>query len=375
MISFFTQGDVHAEVHPAIGKTKDKRMNSVISRLSVLVFFVIGWAACKTELREDPFAKEDSIPVQLLQLEETGSRPDAIPVSGLFATEQESMLSFKNGGVVDRLLVKEGDAVQKGQLLATVHTAEINSVVQQARLGWEKASRDYERASRLYHDSVATLEQMQNAATAMELARQQLNTATINREYTEIRANTSGYVLQRFVHSGQVVGPGAPVLMINGAKNSDWILNTGVSDRQWAKIKTGDTATIQTDALPGQVLSAYVYKKSEGVDPASGTLQVQLKLKEKIHAAIASGLFGKAVIYTSGQTTGWLLPADAILDGDGEKAYVFITEDSQRAHKKEVRVGGLQPGGVWITEGLEGVSAVIVSGSPYLNEGASIIVK
>jgi len=102
---------------------------------------------------------------------------------------------------------------------------------------------------------------------------------------------------------------------------------------------------------------------------------VQLKLKEKMHSAIASGLFGKAVIYTSGRAGGWLLPADAILDGDAEKAYVFITGDGKHAHKKEVRVGGIQTGGIWVTEGLEGVSAVIVSGSPYLNDGAAIIVK
>ncbi len=350
-------------------------MNRSIVNSSLILFFLTGLIACKTAEQEDPLVKEDQIPVQLLQLDTTGTAPQAIGVSGLFATEEESILSFKNGGVVDRLLVKEGDPVKKGQLLATVQTAEIDAVVQQARLGWEKAQRDHERASRLYRDSVATLEQMQNAATAMEMARQQLNSARINREYTEIRSNTSGYVLKRFVNRGQVVGPGTPVLMINGAGNSDWLLNTGVSDRQWAMIRVNDTAVVQTDALQGRKISAYVYKKSEGVDPASGTLQVQLKLKGKDHQAIASGMFAKAVIYTSSQTTGWLLPADAILDGDAGKAYVFITRDGQRAHKKEVRVGALQPEGVWITEGLEGVPAVIISGSPYLNEGSAITVQ
>lgn len=382
IINIIGRSNEYTKLHPATGKTFGGRqaikeiegmpVRSAIFRLSLLVFIIIGSIACKTEVREDPFSREDRIPVQLLQLEATGAAPESIAVSGLFATEEESILSFKNGGVVDRLLVKEGDPVRKGQLLATVHTAEIDAMVQQARLGWEKAQRDHERASRLYRDSVATLEQMQNAATAMKVARQQLNAALVNREYAEIKANTSGYVLKRFVNRGQVVGPGTPVLMINGAANSDWLLNTGVSDRQWTKIRVGDSATVQTDALPGRELPGYVYKKSEGVDPASGTLRVQLKLSGKDHPTIASGMFAKAVIHSSGEATGWLLPADAILDGDAGKAYVFITRDSQRAHKKEVRVGGLQVGGIWVTEGLEGVPAVVISGSPYLNEGSLI---
>lgn len=349
-------------------------MRRTNSWLFFLAFSLLA-GACKSSGGEDPFQQEERIPVKLLNLEGTGAGSGAIQVSGLFATEEEAVLSFRNGGVIDQLLVKEGDAVKKGQLLATVNVAEINAGLQQARLGLEKAQRDYERARQLYQDSVATLEQMQNARTAMDVARQQYNSVNVNKGYTEIRATTSGYVLRRFVNKGQVVGAGSPVFLVNGAQNSDWLLNTGVSDRQWARIATGDRATIETDAVPGQVLSAYVYKKSEGVDPASGTMQVQLKLDGKASRAIASGLFARATIQTSVKGNGWLIPADALLDGDAGKGYVFITSDGKTARKKEVQIGGLQPGGVLITAGLEDVQSIIISGSPYLTDGAAIIVK
>jgi len=332
-------------------------------------------AGCRQAENKEAFPREAHIPVKLMQLEQTTVAGGDIPASGLFSTEEEAALSFKNGGVIERLLVKEGDAVKKGQLLATVNATEINIAVQQARLGLEKAKRDYERASQLYADSVATLEQMQNAKTAMDVAARQFEAVSFNEGYAEIRATTSGYVLKRLVNIGQVVGPGTPVFLINGARNSDWLLNVGVTDRQWAQIRIGDSAAVETDAVPGKKLVAYVYKKSEGVDPRSGTLQVQLKLKSNTSPSVASGVFGKARIFSSAKGSGWVIPADALLDGDAGKGYVFVTRDGQTAHKQEITVGGLLPDSVVVTGGLEGAPSVIISGSPYLREGSLIEVK
>ena len=75
------------------------------------------------------------------------------------------------------MLVKEGDRVKKGQLLDTLKSTEIAAQVQQVNLALEKAQRDYQRASKLYKDSVATLEQLQNAKTGVDIARQNLQQA------------------------------------------------------------------------------------------------------------------------------------------------------------------------------------------------------
>lgn len=332
-------------------------------------------ASCRQAENEAAFPREAHIPVKLMQLEQTTVTGGGFPASGLFTTEEEAALSFKNGGVVERLLVKEGDPVKKGQLLATVNTAEINIAIQQASLGLEKAKRDYERASQLYADSVATLEQMQNAKTAMDVAARQFEAVSVNHGFAEIRATTSGYVLKRLANIGQVVAPGAPVFLINGAKNSDWLLNVGVTDRQWTQIRIGDSAVVETDAAPGKPLTAYVYKKSEGVDPRSGTLQVQLKLRSGIPSSVASGIFGKARIFSSAKGSGWVIPADALLDGDAGKGYVFVTRDGKTAHKQEIKVGALLPDSVVVTGGLEEAPSVIISGSPYLREGSAIEVK
>ena len=108
----------------------------------------------------------DTIPVQVTPLDQNGSQLTPIAVSGQFTTDDETQLGFKTGGVIRSILVKEGDRIHAGQLLATLDLTEINTQVSQAQLGLEKAKRDFQRVQNLYRDSVATLEQLQNAPAA-----------------------------------------------------------------------------------------------------------------------------------------------------------------------------------------------------------------
>ena len=331
--------------------------------------------SCKNSQPQEQPNELDRIPVKL-QVLEKGHDREAIRASGLFSTDDETVLSFKNGGVIRSILVKEGDAVKEGQLLATLNLTEIEAGVQQAKLSEEKAERDYRRAYQLYRDSVATLEQMQNARTALDVARQQLKTAAFNRQFSEIRATVSGYVLQRFAEAGQVVGPGIPVLRINGAHRHDWVLKVGVSDGQWALISTGDSAVVHCDALPDKVLHASVFKKEEGIDPSSGTFIIHLKISDQAVPGLASGLFAKAEIFPSKKISGtWMIPYDALLEGDQGKGYVFVTNDRKTARKVEVTVESFKQDRVLVTAGLEQARYLIVSGSPYLNDGSEINVQ
>ncbi|MFX4370069.1 hypothetical protein ABTA37_20270, partial [Acinetobacter baumannii] len=77
-------------------------------------------------------------------------------------------------------------------LIATLNLTEINAQVQQAEIAYEKALRDYKRVTNLYKDSVANLEQMQNAKTALDVAQQQVTAANFNKNYSEIKALTDG---------------------------------------------------------------------------------------------------------------------------------------------------------------------------------------
>jgi len=341
----------------------------IYSALLAVVFTLSACGNHKTDTAS--IGNQDTVPVKVMLLK-VEDASHAIAASGQFTTNDETFLSFKNGGIINRILVKEGDAVHQGQLLATVNQTEISAQVQQVNLAYQKAERDYSRANKLYQDSVATLEQMQNAKTALQVAKQQLNAIKFNQSYSEIRATSSGYVLKKLANDGQVVGPGTPILQINGAKQSKWILKVGLSDTQWAALKIGDGASITTDALPNQTLNAKVSRKAEGIDPQSGTFGVELSLSEVKVQGLAAGLFGKATIIPTKTSSGYTIPYDALLDGGENEGYVFITNDNKTAQKVKVQLGAIQNDKISITGGLENATGLIVSGSAYLTDGSKI---
>lgn len=337
-----------------------------------LLLATLFLGACSQHKKDqDTIANQDVIPVKILPLKVEDVN-NSIAVSGQFTTNDETLLSFKNGGVINKIYVKEGDVIQQGQLLAKVNGTEITAQVQQVTLAYQKAERDYNRASKLYKDSVATLEQMQNAKTAFQVAKEQLDAAKFNQNYAEIRATSSGYVLKKLASDGQIVGPGTPVLQINGAKQNKWVLKVGLSDRQWATLKVNDRATITTDALPNQSLSAKVTRKSEGIDPQSGTFAVELTLDEPKIKGLATGLFGKATIIPTKSSSGYTIPYDALLDGGENEGFVFVTNDNKTAQKVKVQLGAIQNDKINVIGGLENATALIVSGSAYLTDGSKI---
>ncbi|PWV56042.1 efflux RND transporter periplasmic adaptor subunit [Chitinophaga sp. S165] len=353
---------------------------------SILTFSLLASFSCIVISCGAPSAAENNnnksteIPVKLLPLNGQLNSNPAISVSGQFTTDDEVLLSFKTGGIIQRIMVKEGDAVKKGQLLAVLNPIEINAQVQQAQLGYEKAQRDHKRVENLYKDSVATLEQLQNAKTALDIANEQVKTAQFNRTHSQIVATESGYVLRKLASEGQLVQPGTPVFETNGAQSGNWLLRVNVSNKEWAAITLQDKANVEVEAVPGKTFQGIVSRKSEGVQPQSGSFTADIKLTGERPSAIAFGMFGKAVIapQTIAATDGqgpWAIPYDALLEGDGSTGYVYVTNDNKTAHKIAVTIAGMEAGKVIISKGLQEAGALIISGSAYLTEGSPIIIK
>ncbi len=343
---------------------------------------LVGLSGCGSKATETTKSTQQAstttsapIPVKVQQFQSV-TIERTVTGSGQFTTNDESVLSFKIGGVVSQVLVKEGDPIRQGQLLATLDQTEINSQVQQARLGLQKAVRDLKRAEALYKDSVVTLEQLQNAKTQLEVLQQQLSAATFNAQYAQIRATSNGFVLRKFVNPGQVVSVGAPVIQTNGANQANWILKVGLSDKDWGLVKVGDKAKIMIDAVPDATFDAVISQKAEQADPATGVLPVEIKITSQQPAKLAAGLFGRAEIYPSQTTQAYALPYQALLDGNGGTGFVFVSRDGGKtATKVAVGVGQLDGNTIQITSGIKPEDLVIVQGSAYLTDGSAIAIS
>lgn len=342
-------------------------MKSIVTWMLASILFY----ACSSSEKSNPETPKDVVPVSTIELKSEQLQP-VIHTSGVFTTDDETLLAFKTGGVIEKIFVKEGDVIRSGQLLATLNLTEIDAQVSQAQLAYEKATRDFNRAQNLYKDSVATLEQFQNARTGLDVATKQLESARFNRTYSEIRAISNGMVLRKMANEGQVISPGTSVFQTNGSGKGKWILRTGVSDRDWAMIQTGDAATVNSDALPDKTWQGTVTKKSAAVDAANGALNIEITLNTD--AGLAAGLFGKATITTKQKQNVWKIPYEALLDGNAQNGYVFVNENN-KARKVAVAVSGIEKDFVLISGGLQDGQQLIVSGSAYLKEGTTLSMR
>ncbi|GAA4338403.1 efflux RND transporter periplasmic adaptor subunit [Flaviaesturariibacter amylovorans] len=342
---------------------------------TALAALLLQACSSKANKQTATLPQKETIPVRLLAVSTESSTEGSVRASGVIAAQNEARLSFKIGGVIETINVKEGDNVRRGQLLATLKPTEIAAQVQQAQLAVEKAERDHQRVQNLYKDSVATLEQLQNTRTGLDIARQGLQQAQFNRQYANIYAPADGIIVKKIASVGELAGPGTPVLFLNNVSASEkWVLRASLSDQDWAAIREGNTATVRIDAFPGVDFKGVVSKKAPTADPASGsfTVEVQVDLAGR---RPAPGMFGRAQISAARAATANSIPYEALLEADGSTGYVFVTEDRKTVKKVPVKIGRISPERVYLSGGLEGYQWVVSTGSPYLKDGSAISVQ
>lgn len=346
--------------------------------ISALIPLVLLLFACgnqeKTKEQSALPADESVIAVSLTPVK-TGEYSLPVITSGLISTETESKLSFKIPGIISRILVKEGETVAKGQLLATLDLTEIDAQVAQARNGLDKSKRDLERGQRLHRDSAATLEQIQNLQTAYDFAQQSFSAVSFNRQYAMIHASSGGKVIRKFLNEGELATSGTAVLIVNTAAQNNWIVRAGIPDVDWVRVKRGDKASITMDAYPGIVFEGQVSSINEGADVVNGLYQAEVSIRAN-GKKLASGLFANVTIAPSEKNSSKSIPIESLVEGSGKNAFVFVANaDGKTVKKIPVIVSYLTDKEAVITEGLEGVTQVINGGSAFLTEHSTIIIN
>jgi membrane fusion protein, multidrug efflux system len=342
-----------------------------MKKISILSFLIISLLMSCGKKKEPKKAliEDDIVAVKLADVSQANST-DALKASGLVASLEEARLSFKTGGIIEKIYVKEGQNVSKGQLLATLNLTEINAQVQQATESVQKSERDLKRVTNLYRDSVATLEQVQNLTTALSVARQSLEIASYNQGYSKIYSSANGVIVKKLMNEGELAGPGMPIFFMNASGANDWVMKVGIADKDWTRLHIGDRATVRLDAFPEITFTALVSNLSQGADINSGLYQAELKLNTQ-GKKMATGLFGNTQIMPSVIQKHTSIPIDAVVEGNGDEAFVYVVAEG-KARKMPIKLVGIDNTRAFVASGLAGITQVITDGSAYLVEGSKV---
>ena len=309
-------------------------------------------------------------PAVAVRLAEVTRGPVARPVrgTGVLRLKSEVDLSFKVGGVVAAVLVEEGQAVKKGQLLARLDPTEVDAAFRQAKDGQAKAERDLERVKRLHASGALPVAELQNAETGASMARASVDAAGFNAQRSAIYAPDDGRVDRRMVEPGEVMAPGRPAFHVSG-RSKGAVVRLGLTDRDVFRVREGDVARVVLDARPDLELPAKITQIATVASPGAGTFDVEVRL-DRLPEGLLSGLTAKVEIRHD-ETVSAVIPIGALVEGRGDQASVFVA-DGTRAKKLPVRVAFLQGDRAALTTGLESTAQVIDSGASQLMEGSTL---
>jgi len=340
---------------------------------AVLTLMFVG---CSGERQSVSAAPEAVSGVSVVSAQ-TANIPDVVEAVGTIRAAETSQLAAQMMGNIVEVRGREGDRVQRGQVLAVIDDAPPRAALDRATAAELAAQQEilasesdfsfaestFKRYQTLYdRKSVSPQEfdeiraRYQAAQARREMARagqaqakaalQQARTAL---SYAHVVAPFDGLVTEKKADVGTFASPGMPIFTVEDLRH--YRLEATVNESDLRYVRQGQQVSVLVDALGDREVNGKVIEIVPAADAASRSFLVKVELP--FDAALRSGLFGRAQ-FTRGERTALLVPRTAIVErGQLQGIYVldqnrvaglrYITLGKPAAQQVEV-LAGLQPG-------------------------------
>jgi len=395
---------------------------SLTTMLLVTAAFLVITTGCQraaSAVREET----ELIPIQV-RTPAVVERQDSVTATGSVEGSEATDVAFQVSGKVVRVLVEEGQHVNRGQLLAELEPTDYRNAfdaakaqkqmaeamaqkadaglrkqeVEEARIDLNRSEDEYKRmrflverkslpsndfqkieaayntARERYQMAVeGTRLEDRNAAMAQALAaKAQASEESKRLGDTRLLAPITGNISMRRIDPGQTIAAGAPVLSIvnlNPVK-----VRVGVPEAEIGKVKRGAKAEISLPSLEGRSFEGQVEIIGVSAEAASRTYTVKVVVPNPGPVLLA-GMVAEARIFAStkagaAKTQVLTIPGEAIVrDPQGAPNVYVYHPDRNRVYARRVEVGLPIGGEVQIRSGLNGDEQIVVAGQQKLREG------
>lgn len=276
----------------------------------VVIVALIGWRVTANWLNRDVVLIKTA-PVVLGPIEEV------IAASGIVDAPVYE-LGTKIGGKLSTLLVKEGDRVSKGQLLA-----EFDS--------YEQARNDFERTRQLYKDGAASKQAFDAAKTMFDASR--------------IVSPNNGVVAKIDYREGETVVPGQPAIVVVNYDNS-WV-EAQIDEIDIAHVKMGDQVKISSDVYADKIFLGEIYwiaplaelRKVGGrvkMDEESYVFPCKIKFLNG-HEELKANMTVNVEIVTRKKSSTVVVPREALISKDDSQSVFTVVKN--RVYENKVVIG------------------------------------
>ena len=340
-------------------RTEAKELKSKIASLEEAIA-----AQDSTFGRQDKATLVTTLPVTTKNFEHF------LEVRGSVESEQNVTMSAEAPGIVERILVQEGNRVKRGQVLMTQDSETIRRNIEELKTSLELATTVYERQKNLWDQKIGTEIQFLQAKNNKESLERRIASAQSQLSNYVIRAPFAGSVDNIIIKEGEMAQPGLPLLRLVSLQ--DMHIEADVSEAYLGKFAVGDSVQVTFPSLDKAVTST-ISAVGQVIDENNRTFSIEVKLPRR-EDMLRPNLLAVVKIKDFEQQEAVVVPTNLILnDNQGDFVYVVQENDGVPvATKKPVERGLSYQGGTLIESGLAAGDRLVNEGFRSVAEGTQL---
>lgn len=277
--------------------------------------------------------------------------------------------SFMADGKIGRVMVKEGDRVRKGQLLAALDDSDYRIGVAQLEAQYAQMTKEKERMDAMFDKHNIAPNDYEKFEAGYKQLGLQLEMARRKLDYTRLYSPADGYIATSYMNPGELVGAGTSVFNIIDDSNLKASVDLPVS-----VYLNKDAITSAKGSVPGVKSDIPLTVVSFTPDPDNNMLyRMKLAIPASVARELTAGMNITVTLDAAGDLASQsMAPSRAIFSEDGKTyVWVFNAADSTIS-KKAVTVEGVPAGKMSAVKGLAPGERIVETGVRQLYEGEKV---
>ena len=336
----------------------------------IIILAIITMTGCNRKEESTGDSREKGIPVTVAQVIK-GTGENSLNYSGSIEASQTIPLFFQTTGTVEKVFVETGDAVRKGELLATLDQTDLKNISNMTEVKYKQAKDAYDRLKKVYDQGSLPEIKWVEMETDLEQARSSMELAKNSLDKCFLRSPADGIIGKRNIEPGMIpltLGS-APIELVDINTVS---IKISVPENEINKIKKGTTANISVMAINGNRYEGIITNISPVAELMSRTYTVKIAVNNP-RLELKPGMVCDVTIPSGAGISALVVPYQAVgKDSDG-KNFVFLVSPVKETVKKQlVSIGRYNGAGIEITGGLTEGQLIVVRGIEKLSDNCLI---
>ena len=280
-------------------------------------------------------------------------------------------LSFEVGGPLQQVLIKEGESIKSGSLVAVLDPTEFQLALEEAKVQLKLASQDLRRKRKVLVENGIAKSVVEDAQSNHELQIVRLGKAKERLDDTRIYAPFDAYVSRRYLDNFVNVGPGTPIVKLHDLTQLQVVMS--VPENLVATVGPDRLlrSWVEFSFVPGRQFEIALHENRGEADSLAQTYEVSFIMAKPDDLNLLPGMTGTAKIQIQESGSGRImLPASAVVPAaDGTLSVWVFDPTSNRVTQRLIRTEAPTADGVPITDGLQDGEQVVVAGASQLQAG------